>query len=112
MGKKYTYTAEMDNYIRDHYPNRLAIEIANELGVSLSSLYNRTAGLRIYKSDEFKREQGRISSNHPKAIATRLKNFINFILVYFLVQMRVFKFRSSTIPVSNIRNRIFSSIKL
>lgn len=55
--KRRTLTPQQKNYLVENYPNKYAKEVADELGISLSCVYNNVYRLGIKKSPEWLRQE-------------------------------------------------------
>ena len=53
MGKRVVWTKEMLNYIREHYPNEPACDIADVLGVVDTTVSNKAKEMGLKKSPDF-----------------------------------------------------------
>ena len=67
------WTPAEDEILRQRYPHELTLDIARDLGRSLSSVYGRAERLELSKTTELRQATGRMSSTHPNTIASRFK---------------------------------------
>ena len=71
-GKKPWTRKELD-YLREHYANDSAKEIATVLGRHVSGVHQKAAKMRLSKSPDFFSVRGKINTKHPLAVAARFK---------------------------------------
>lgn len=64
--KRHYYTEAEKEYIRENYPDKPSIEIANHLGVSLRSIYNQAMAMGLKKTKECVAEMARKSMQNPE----------------------------------------------
>lgn len=71
-GKKPWTQKDLD-YLREHYANDSAPEIATVLGRVVRDVYKKSAQMHLSKSPDFFRMRGKINSQHPLSVAARFK---------------------------------------
>lgn len=71
-GKKRWTRKELD-YLRKHYANDSATEIATALGRLVSGVRQKAAQMHLSKASDFLSVRGKIGTQHPKAVAARFK---------------------------------------
>lgn len=71
------WTREEDELVRQLYPSTPTQDVANRLGRTVKTVYQRAKALDIYKDAQYMRElnqrQGAELSKHPNSLASRLK---------------------------------------
>lgn len=78
-GKDFYWTAEEDAILRAEYAETPMEELVKKLHRSQRSIWQRAQQFGLRRSEEFIRELGRKSSQHPKSIAARFKKgFVPF----------------------------------
>lgn len=67
------WSVDEDEFLIEHYAENFNEDLSQALDRSVPAINARAAGLGLRKSHQIRSETGRMSINHPNAIATRFK---------------------------------------